>query len=64
MSYAPDSENQSFEQARDRFIRLTEKIVANPKPPSKRPYAGCMSGTFGEMSDDFNEPLDDFKDYM
>jgi len=30
----------------------------------KHPYAGCMSGTFGEMSDDFNEPLNDFKDYM
>ncbi|MDR2578477.1 MAG: DUF2281 domain-containing protein [Chitinispirillales bacterium] len=30
----------------------------------KHPYAGCMSGTFGEMSDDFNEPLEDFKDYM
>lgn len=32
--------------------------------PRKHPYAGCMSGAFGEMSDDFNEPLDDFKDYM
>jgi hypothetical protein len=30
----------------------------------KRIMAGCMKGTFGEMSDDFNEPLDDFKDYM
>ena len=30
----------------------------------KHPYAGCMKGTFGEMNDDFNEPLDDFKDYM
>jgi len=30
----------------------------------KHPYAGCMSGTFGQMSDDFNEPLDDFKGYM
>jgi len=29
----------------------------------KHPYAGCMKGVFGEMSDDFNEPLDDFKDY-
>ena len=29
-----------------------------------KPYAGCMKGTFIEMSDDFNEPLDDFKDYM
>ena len=29
-----------------------------------KPYAGCMKGTFTWMSDDFNEPLDDFKDYM
>jgi len=33
-------------------------------PASKHPYAGCMRGTFGKMSDDFNEPLGDFKDYM
>jgi hypothetical protein len=29
-----------------------------------KPYAGCMKGTFLWMSDDFNEPLEDFKDYM
>jgi len=34
----------------------------------KHPYAGCMSGTFGPMSDDFNEPQEGtieylFKDY-
>ena len=33
------------------------------KKPVK-PYAGCMKGTVIWMSDDFNEPLDDFKDYM
>lgn len=26
------------------------------------PKAGCMKGTF-KMSPDFNEPLDDFKEY-
>jgi len=31
---------------------------------SVKPYAGCMKGTVIWMSDDFNEPLDDFKDYM
>jgi hypothetical protein len=36
----------------------------NDSSERKRPYAGCMSGTFGQMSDDFNAPLDDFKDYM
>ena len=29
-----------------------------------KPYAGCMKGTFTWMSDDFNAPLDDFKEYM
>jgi len=29
-----------------------------------KPYAGCMKGTVTWISDDFNEPLDDFKDYM
>jgi len=29
-----------------------------------KPYAGCMKGAVRWMSDDFNEPLDDFKDYM
>ena len=29
-----------------------------------KPHAGCMKGTVTWMSDDFNEPLDDFKDYM
>ena len=27
------------------------------------PKAGCMQGIF-KMSSDFNEPLDDFKEYM
>jgi len=34
----------------------------NRKP--KKPYAGCMKGTVTWMSEDFNQPLDDFKDYM
>jgi hypothetical protein len=29
-----------------------------------KPYAGCMKGTVTWMSDDFNEPLEDFKEYM
>jgi len=40
---------------------------ANTKKGSsagKHPYAGCMSGTFCKISNDFNEPLDEFKDYM
>ena len=29
-----------------------------------KPQAGCMKGTVTRMSDDFNAPLNDFKDYM
>jgi len=29
----------------------------------KHPKAGCMKGTF-KMKNDFDEPLDDFKEYM
>jgi len=41
-------------------------ILLNKYCESKpvKPYAGCMKGTVTWMSDDFNEPLDDFKDYM
>ena len=41
-------------------------ILLNKYRESKpvKPYAGCMKGTVLWMSDDFNEPLDDFKDYM
>jgi hypothetical protein len=28
------------------------------------PKAGCMHGSFVWMSDDFNEPLEDFNDYQ
>jgi hypothetical protein len=31
---------------------------------SRKPFAGCMKGTFTYMSDDFNAPLDDFNEYM
>ena len=33
------------------------------RKPAK-PYAGCMKGTVTWISDDFNAPLNDFKDYM
>ena len=34
-----------------------------PKKSKKHPQPGCMKGTF-VMHDDFDEPLEDFKDYM
>jgi hypothetical protein len=40
---------------------LLNKYSANNK---RKPKAGCMKGTFTYMSEDFNAPLDDFKDYQ
>ncbi|MDR3366230.1 MAG: DUF2281 domain-containing protein [Prevotellaceae bacterium] len=34
------------------------------RPARKKPRAGFMKGAVIYMSDDFNEPLDDFKEYM
>lgn len=35
----------------------------NSKLKKAHPKAGCMKGTF-KMADDFNAPLEDFKEYM
>ena len=45
------------------YLDLLIHKYANRKS-EVRPYPGCMKGTVTWMSDDFNEPLDDFKDYM
>ena len=43
-------------------------VIVKPKEQNgtikKHPHAGCMKGTFTYMSDDFNEPLEEFKEYM
>jgi hypothetical protein len=50
-------------------IRLIEAILPEIKREllnqevRKHPQFGCAQGTF-KMSADFDEPLDDFKDYM
>jgi hypothetical protein len=46
------------------LVSLNKKNIDRNSQTKKYPIAGCMKGTFGQMSDDFNEPLDDFKDYM
>ncbi|MDR6560731.1 MULTISPECIES: DUF2281 domain-containing protein [unclassified Arcicella] len=42
------------------YIEFLEKKYQSSK---LHPKAGCMKGTF-KMQDDFDEPLDDFKEYM
>ena len=42
---------------------LSKYRTHKPEDPAPaKPYAGCMKGTVLWMSDDFNEPLEDFKD--
>jgi hypothetical protein len=43
---------------------IVKPICEQKKYVKKHPQAGCMKGVFTYMSDDFNEPLEDFKEYM
>ncbi len=39
--------------------------VSETEPPKKKSLAGCMKGTFVlPLPDDFNDPIDDFEEYM
>lgn len=43
----------------------TAKIVAVPQPTAKpRPVFGSAKGVILHMADDFDAPLEEFKDYM
>jgi hypothetical protein len=46
------------------FIDFLLKKYPAQTTGQAKPKAGCMRGTFVRMSDDFNAPLDDFKDYQ
>jgi len=43
--------------------KIVSQLLSNKKPKSKR-LAGCMKGLVKYMADDFDAPLDDFKEYM
>lgn len=44
---------------------LAKKQKQSPKPTLRKPRQfGCMKGLVIYMADDFDAPLDDFKDYM
>ncbi len=52
----------------DRLYRMMEasfpEKVHKPAESSKKRKAGTMKGMLKYMSEDFNAPLEDFKDYM
>ena len=53
-----------FEAHREVSDYLDFMIYKYRNPKAAKPYAGCMKGSITWMSEDFNEPLEDFKDYM
>ncbi|MGB3849265.1 MAG: DUF2281 domain-containing protein [Tunicatimonas sp.] len=55
------TENQKEHLAK---VVSVSKVASFPEPSEKRGLVGCMKGFVTYMADDFNEPLDDFKDYM
>lgn len=43
---------------------LADSELFYEKSSVRRPVFGSGKGIFGKMADDFDEPLDDMKDYM
>lgn len=50
-------------QAVAKLVSVNESIAVEPEAKPKRRHAGTAEGTFW-MSPDFNEPLEEFKEYM
>ena len=68
----PNYDQQAIENAVNALLEkrnidttiISEDLKEKDKSNIRRPVFGSGKGTFGKMSDDFNEPLEDFKDYM
>ncbi|WP_020533738.1 type II toxin-antitoxin system VapB family antitoxin [Flexithrix dorotheae] len=54
----PENRKQEVANFIDFLLQQTKK-----QSPQKKAVFGSYKGVF-KMSDDFNEPLEDFKDYM
>jgi hypothetical protein len=57
----PDSLQQ---EVSDFVSFLLNKYPTRDIDKPTKPRAGCMKGTFSMLGDDFNAPLDDFRDYQ
>lgn len=51
------------EEVQDFVAFLKTKVQKQPQPPLQKRQFGAAKGFF-KMSADFDEPLEDFKDYM
>jgi len=59
----PDDAVKAISVVVKQFIVFSGKSESTPRPV-RRPFQfGCMEGQI-HIPDDFNEPLDDFKEYM
>ena len=59
---------RQIDELPEESLLALEKIISqlrmNKKPTLKRGLLGCMKGLVVYMADDFDAPLDDFKEYM
>lgn len=63
MQKLPSMDESELQQLRN----MLDAVLAmdnNTVKPNKERFIGSMKGSLVYMADDFNEPLDDFKDYM
>jgi hypothetical protein len=63
---APAKNNNQFSYTLKKELQGVYDIPQQKKSATKtlKPRAGCMKGTFTFMSDDFNDELEDFRDYQ
>jgi hypothetical protein len=63
LSQLPIEKQKEVDDFIDRLLTQLDVKKAEEKNEVKKPAFGALKGMF-VMSDDFDEPLDDFKDYM
>lgn len=63
ISKAQQIRSEKLQQELEFFLDYLLTRQSSEATPKKIPKFGCAKGTF-KMADDFDAPLDDFKDYM
>jgi hypothetical protein len=58
--------SHQLEELSEASLIEVEKLIVQlkSKKKSRHNFIGCMKGLLVYMADDFDAPLDDFKDYM
>lgn len=57
---------RQIDELSEESLLEVEKLIKKlkNKKKSRKDFIGCMQGLVVYMADDFDAPLDDFKDYM